>query len=86
LISEGTCEATKNLGGAEPQKVKDYTKGDYFGERALLTSEFRAANIIVTSDEAVCLSLEKKTFDRLLGSLDDILKRNMEQYHKYTKD
>jgi len=81
LISEGTCEATKNLGGPEPQKVKDYAKGDYFGEIALLTSEFRSANIIVTSDEAICLLLEKKTFDRLLGSLDDILKRNMEQYH-----
>jgi len=49
LISEGTAEATKNLGGYEPTKVKDYQKGDYFGERALLTSEFRAANIVVTS-------------------------------------
>lgn len=51
----------------------------------MLTSEFRAANIVVTSDDCVCLSLEKKTFDRLLGSLEDILKRNMEEYHKFTK-
>jgi cAMP-dependent protein kinase regulator len=85
LISEGTAEATKNLGGPEPTKVKDYMKGDYFGERALLTAEFRAANIVVTSDTCTCLSLEKKTFDRLLGSLDSILKRNMEEYLKFTK-
>ena len=85
IISEGTAEATKNLGGPEPTKVKDYKKGDYFGERALLTAEFRAANIVVTSEQATCLSLEKKTFDRLLGSLENILKRNMEEYHKFTK-
>lgn len=85
LISEGTCEATKNLGGPEPTKVKDYKKGDYFGERALLTAEFRAANIVVTSDTCTCLSIDKKTFDRLLGSLDSILKRNMEEYLKFTK-
>ena len=85
IISEGTAEATKNLGGAEPTKVKEYQKGDYFGERSLLTSEFRAANIVITSGAATCLSLEKKTFDRLLGSLETILKRNMEEYHKFTK-
>ena len=50
IISEGTAEATKNLGGAEPTKVKEYEKGDYFGERSLLTSEFRAANIVITSE------------------------------------
>lgn len=85
IIAEGTAEATKNLGAPEPTKVKDYQKGDYFGERALLTSEFRAANIVVTSEQCTCLSLEKKTFDRLLGSLENILKRNMEEYHKFTK-
>ena len=84
LIAEGTAVATKILGDSpEPVKVKDYSKGNYFGERALLTSENRAANIVVTSDECVVLSLERDTFNRLLGSLDNILKRNMEEYHKF---
>ena len=83
LIAEGTAIATKQLNEAEPTKVKDYEKGNYFGERSLLTSENRAANIVVTSDECVVLSLERDTFNRLLGSLDDILKRNMEEYHKF---
>ena len=40
---------------------------NYFGERALLTSELRAANIVVSSDQCVVLSLDRDTFVRLLG-------------------
>ena len=83
LISEGTAIATKDLGGSEPEKVMDYKRGNYFGERALLTSEKRAANIVVTSESCTVLSLERETFNRLLGSLDKILERNMEAYEKY---
>ena len=84
LISEGTAIATKNLGQGEPTKVKDYQRGDFFGERALLTSELRAANIVVTSPECVVLSIDRETFIRLLGPLQDILKREMAEYHKYS--
>jgi cAMP-dependent protein kinase regulator len=58
----------------------EYQKGQYFGERALITSEMRAASIIVTSDECIVLSLQRDTFNRLLGNLSDILERNMVQY------
>jgi len=60
-----------------------YSPGKYFGERALLTNDLRAASIIATA-EVHCLSLDRATFQRLLGPLDDILKRNMEEYKKYT--
>ena len=83
MISEGTAIATKNLGQGEPTKVKDYERGDFFGERALLTSELRAANIVVTSEECVVLSLDRDTFIRLLGPLQDILKRQMDEYNKF---
>lgn len=71
FISEGTAIATKKLndGDKEPTKVKDYVRGNYFGERSLLTNENRAANIVATSDECLVLSLERDTFVRLLGSL-----------------
>lgn len=80
LIAEGTCIATKMLNGPEPTKVKDYQRGNYFGERALLTNDLRAANIIVTSPTCKVLAIDRLSFQRLLGPLDDILKRNMEEY------
>jgi cAMP-dependent protein kinase regulator len=61
----------------------DYAKGQYFGERALLTNEQRAANIVATSETVEVLSLERDAFIRLLGPLDDLLKRNMEVYNKF---
>mmetsp|Transcript_23302 Transcript_23302/g.28888 ORF Transcript_23302/g.28888 Transcript_23302/m.28888 type:complete len:85 (-) Transcript_23302:271-525(-) len=45
LLISGKCIATKSLqAGAEATKVMDYGPSDYFGERALLKSEPRAAN------------------------------------------
>jgi cAMP-dependent protein kinase regulator len=80
LIAEGTCIATKMLGGSEPTKVKDYQRGNYFGERALLTNDLRAANIIVTSGTCKVLAIDRLSFQRLLGPLDHLLKRNMAEY------
>ena len=49
IITDGEAMATKTIEeGKEPQQVMTYKKGQYFGERALLTNEARAANIIVT--------------------------------------
>lgn len=56
LISEGTASAFKKSNGQDT-KVKDYVRGNYFGERALLTNEMRAASIVVTSDECTVLTL-----------------------------
>lgn len=70
--------------GKEPEEVKAYTKGDYFGERALLKNEPRAATVVATT-KLNCVSLERQSFKRLMGPLDDILKRNLEVYAKFTK-
>ena len=59
-----------------------YKPGDYFGELALLRNEPRAANIIAVS-KLKCVSLERNSFKRLLGPLDNILMRNMEAYKNY---
>jgi cAMP-dependent protein kinase regulator len=59
-----------------------YNKGDYFGELALLKNEPRAANVIAEGEMSVVF-LERNSFKRLLGPLEDILKRNMKLYSQY---
>jgi serine/threonine protein kinase/CRP-like cAMP-binding protein len=53
------------------------SKGEYFGERALMTNEPRAANVTAESDDVVLLALDRQAFDDLLGSLKEVIDRNM---------
>ena len=85
IIEQGTAEATKVLKpGCPPEKVKSYAVGDYFGELALISGEPRAANIIATS-QLRCATLDRMSFKRLLGPIEEILKRDAEEYSKITK-
>lgn len=80
IIEEGTAKATKVLRpGQPPEEVKAYRTGDYFGELALLRGEPRAANVIASS-VLKCVSLDRHSFKRMLGPLEDILKRNAAKY------
>jgi len=83
FIVEGEAQATKMIDG-ELKTVMSYESGAYFGERALLKKEPRAANIEATSEELVVVSIDQDSFNRLLGPLEDILKRNMEIYAQYS--
>ena len=83
LIMSGQAHATKTLEPGKPAfEVLKYKTGDYFGERALIKNEPRAANIVATSELQV-VSLDRHSFKRLLGPMEDILKRNMELYKQY---
>lgn len=59
-----------------------YKAGDYFGELALLKNEPRAANVIA-KDRLKVVSLDRQSFMRLLGPLDEILKRNIDSYKNF---
>jgi len=83
IIEEGTAKATKVLQGkTEAETVLEYKPGDYFGELALLKNEPRQANVIAETDLSV-LTLERESFNRVLGPLRDILTRNAERYKIY---
>lgn len=87
FIIEGEAKAEKIVQkGKDPIHVMDYKQGDYFGEVSLLKDQPRAASIIALTD-VITLYLDRQMFDRLLGPLKDILKRNMEVYvHFDNKD
>ena len=84
IIEEGKCNATKTMEPGKPEVIiNELKEGDYFGERALLRGEPRYANIVVVSDNAKVISLDRLSFNRLLGPIMDILKRNMDKYNVY---
>lgn len=59
-----------------------YKPGDYFGELAILKDEPRAASVVAKT-KIKATSLDRESFRRLIGPLDEILKRNMAKYQKF---
>lgn len=85
IIEEGEAYAMKTFNeGEQPKLVKEYQKGGYFGELALIRNEPRAASVFTKTDCRL-LSLDRMSFKRLLGPLENILKRNSDSYIKYVK-
>ncbi|KAI5058232.1 hypothetical protein GOP47_0026402 [Adiantum capillus-veneris] len=78
LLEEGEAEA--KTGG---NVVKKYKRGDYFGELALLNDKPRAATVIAVT-KCKCVSIDRRSFKRLFGKLDDVLKRNTRDYNTGT--
>jgi cAMP-dependent protein kinase regulator len=66
IIKEGPAKAIK-----DQDTVKQYEAGEFFGELALLKNAPRAASVLTTSKSSL-LSIERKAFNRLLGSLDGL--------------
>lgn len=73
MVKEGTV-LVSDMGASFADHT--LTCGDYFGERALITGEPRAATI--TAQTAVKLmALDREAFDALLGPLKEVLDHNM---------
>ena len=74
FIKSGDVECTK-IGSSDDASLT-LGPGEYFGERALMTSEPRAANVIAMT-ELECIALDKDDFEAHLGPLLDRLDRNL---------
>jgi len=83
IIKEGSVVCTKLAGDGKTQEVvARIDSGAYFGEIALMTSKPRQATVSA-SGTLDCLSLDRKTFKRVMGPLSDILMRNIKEYNKF---
>lgn len=74
LLESGECDAYKEGMHKERINLRHYSKGDFFGELALLNDAPRAATIVSTT-EAKVAKLGKNAFQRLLGPVESILRR-----------
>ncbi|SCP03514.1 CAMP-dependent protein kinase regulatory subunit, putative [Plasmodium malariae] len=79
ILIEGNATALK-----DNKVIKTYNKGDYFGELALLKNQPRAATVKAQNTCQV-VYLDRKSFKRLLGPIEEILHRNVENYKKVLK-
>lgn len=78
IVEEGTLVAKSEKDG-ETKEVMSYKEGDYFGELALLKGQPRAVSVVATSDVKV-LSLQRVSFEAMLGGLKDFLAKNASKY------
>lgn len=83
LVSEGTAECYQRSADGSEHLVGSLGPGQYFGEIALLTTKPRQATVKATSHLKLLVT-DRATFTRVLGPLQDALKRNMENYRKIT--
>jgi len=85
MVDEGKLIAKKVVNeGEEATVVMNYNEGDYFGELALVRNIKRQATISAETD-AVVVYLDKETFNRLMGPIEELLKRNEDKYAKFWK-
>lgn len=82
ILESGEAEVFKR--GVD-QPVNRYDKGDYFGELALLNDAPRAASV-VSKSEVKLATLGKHGFQRLLGPVEGIMRRNDPSKAGFTGD
>ena len=85
ILFEGKCHSEKaSDSGKPPQTLKEFEQYDYFGEAPWFKYEQRNYSVKADTDCTVFF-ISRKEFKRLVGSLENILKRRIESYQKFMK-
>uniref|UniRef100_A0A671LCP8 cGMP-dependent protein kinase n=1 Tax=Sinocyclocheilus anshuiensis TaxID=1608454 RepID=A0A671LCP8_9TELE len=80
IIANGKIKVTQSTQDhEEPQIINTLGKGDYFGEKALISDDVRSANIITDEDGVECLVIDRETFSQTVGTFDE-LKKYLQSY------
>jgi cAMP-dependent protein kinase regulator len=83
IIKEGQAVCYIKDSTGTDKVVATLDPGKYFGEIALLTSKPRQATVRAQGALAL-LAINRDTFRRVFGNLDEILKRNIDHYVNIT--
>ncbi|CAF0762704.1 unnamed protein product [Brachionus calyciflorus] len=83
IIIEGNAAVYQQRSdNEEPVEVGRLGPSDYFGEIALLLDRPRAATVIAKGP-LKCVKLDRQRFERVLGPVSEILKRNISRYTSF---
>jgi cAMP-dependent protein kinase regulator len=85
IIEEGEVVIIRNIKGKGPIEVNRLKTSQYFGEIALMTPTAKRMATVKTLTPAKFLAVDGNAFSRLLGPLEPILKRNMDNYNLFMK-
>jgi cAMP-dependent protein kinase regulator len=67
ILQSGSVKCTEvGAGDTQYQNLELQAQGDFFGERALITGEPRAATVTATTT-TTCYTIDKQTFETVLG-------------------
>ncbi|XP_022255288.1 cAMP-dependent protein kinase type II regulatory subunit-like isoform X2 [Limulus polyphemus] len=80
FVENGTVRIVMTNESGEEKELLKLSKGQYFGELALVTHKPRAASAYAVGKNVKLAFLDVLAFERLLGPCMNIMKRNIEEY------
>lgn len=60
----------------EEEEIRILKRGDYFGEQALLKEDVRTASVIALHPGVECLTLDRDSFNQLIGDMSEIKEKS----------
>ncbi|XP_055953942.1 cGMP-dependent protein kinase, isozyme 1-like [Argiope bruennichi] len=76
IISNGQVRVTQKVvtddGLFTEEEIRCLGRGEYFGEQALLREDKRTANVIAMEPGVECLTLNRESFNQLIGDLQEL--------------
>ena len=82
VVKDGAAVCSKREPGGGAVEVARLEQGAYFGEIALLACKPRQATVTAHGGPLTALTLDRRTFRRLLGPLDELMNRNIGGYFR----
>jgi len=78
IVNKGQLKVTNTSVGGPKYNDITLKSGDYFGERALATSEPRAANVIAIT-KGYAFRINRKTFEKVLGEFSRVIMKALDR-------